>query len=64
MSSNGTAVISPNAVQFIATEILADSRLAFSAGSVTVATAAKALIKPTTVPSRPSNVATFAKVAI
>ena len=36
--------MSPKAVQFIASEILADSRLAFSAG-LTVATAAKAWIR-------------------
>src|SRR5579862_5930180 len=63
ISSNGTALMSPNAVQFIATEILADSRLAFSAG-LTVATAAKALIRPMTVPSSPSRVARLAKVAM
>ena len=33
-NSSGTAVIRPNAVQFMATEILADSRLAFSAGLI------------------------------
>src|SRR5947207_11796314 len=32
MNSSGTAVMRPKAVQFIATEMLADSRLAFSAG--------------------------------
>ena len=53
----------PKAVQFIATEMLAESRLAFSAG-LTVATAANALIKPMTVPSRPSSVAILAKVAM
>src|SRR5580698_741307 len=37
MNSSGTAVISPKAVQFMATEMLAESRLAFSAG-FTVAT--------------------------
>src|ERR1700724_2445321 len=62
MNSSGTAVIRPKAVQFIATEMLADSRLAFSAG-LTVATAANAAIRPITVPSSPSNVARLAKVA-
>src|SRR6185437_1715190 len=62
INSSGTAVIRPKAVQFIATEMLADSRLAFSAG-FTVATAANALMRPTTVPSSPSSVATFANVA-
>ena len=38
MNRSGTAVIRPNAVQFIASEMLADSRFAFSAG-FTVATA-------------------------
>src|SRR5581483_8868576 len=61
-NNSGTAVIRPNAVQFMATEILADNRLAFSAGLM-VATAAKALIRPITVPSRPNRVARFAKVA-
>ena len=42
MRRSGTAVIRPKAVQFIATEMLADSRFAFCAGSM-VATAAKAL---------------------
>jgi len=58
----GTAVIRPKAVQFMASEMLADSRFAFSAG-FTVATAANAWIRPLTVPSRPSSVARFAKVA-
>src|SRR5450432_193 len=62
MNSSGTAVISPNAVQFMATEIEADSRLAFSAG-LTVATAWKARMRPMTVPSSPSRVARLAKVA-
>ncbi len=54
MTSSGTAVIRPNAVQFIATEMLADSRLAFSAG-LTVATALNALMRPMTVPSSPQQ---------
>src|SRR5438046_10542041 len=62
MNSSGTAVMRPKAVQFIATEMLADSRLAFSAG-LTVATAAKARIRPITVPRSPSSVARLAKVA-
>src|SRR5437764_15221910 len=60
MNSSGTAVMRPKAVQFIATETLADSRLAV-AGGVTVATAAKARIKPSTGPNRPSRDATIAK---
>src|SRR6185312_8731525 len=63
MSSSGTAVIRPNAVQFIATEMLAESRFAFCAGSI-VATAAKARMRPMTVPSRPRSVARLAKVAM
>ena len=47
----------------VLTEMLADSRFAFSAG-LTVATAAKALIRPTTVPSSPRSVATLASVAM
>src|SRR5215471_6824078 len=62
MNSSGTAVMRPNAVQFIATEMLADSRFAFSAGLI-VATAANARIRPMTVPSRPSRVARLANVA-
>jgi hypothetical protein len=62
MNSSGTAVIRPKAVQFIATEMLADNRLAFSAG-FTVATAANARISPMTVPRSPSSVARFANVA-
>src|SRR5580698_2800825 len=62
MNNSGTAVIRPKAVQFIATEMLAESRLAFSAG-LTVATAANARIRPITVPSSPSRVARLAKVA-
>src|SRR6185437_2463967 len=61
-NSSGTAVIRPNAVQFIATEMLADNRLAFSAGLM-VATAANARMRPMTVPSRPSRVARLANVA-
>src|SRR5262249_30626570 len=55
ISTSGTATIRPNAVQFIATEMLDESRLAFSAG-FTVETAANALIRPMTVPSRPRSV--------
>src|SRR5262249_11714074 len=62
MKSSGTAVIRPKAVQFIATEMLADSGFAFWAGW-RAATAANARIRPITVPSRPSSVARFAKVA-
>src|SRR5438045_7251036 len=51
MNSSGTAVMRPKAVQFIATEMLADSRFAFSAG-LTVATAAKARIQPIPVTRR------------
>ena len=56
------ATIKPNAVVFMATEIEADSRSAFSAG-LTLATAVKPLIRPMMVPSRPSRVAMLAKVA-
>src|SRR5690606_11241138 len=62
MTRKGTAVIGPKAVQFMASEMLADSRLAFSAG-FTDDTALKAPIRPISVPSRPSSVARFAKVA-
>ena len=48
------ADIKPNAVVFIATEILDDNRSAFSAGSAP-ATAVKAWIKPMIVPSNPSK---------
>jgi hypothetical protein len=58
----GTAVMSPKAVQFMASEMLADSRFALSAG-FTVATAANAWIRPLTVPRSPSSVATLASVA-
>jgi hypothetical protein len=46
----------------MASEILADSRFAFSAGFA-VETAENEWIKPLTVPSRPSKVARFANVA-
>ena len=61
-SSSGIATIRPNAVVFIATEILADNRSAFSAGFAD-ATAVNALIRPMIVPSKPSNVAILANVA-
>src|ERR1700733_462144 len=53
------ATASPEAVLFIATEIAAASKLAFSAGFA-VATALKAPIKPVMVPSRPINKPTLA----
>jgi len=57
-SSSGIAVISPKAVQFMASAMLAASRAAFSAG-LAVATAAKAVIRPMMVPSSPNRVAIF-----
>src|SRR6476620_8268353 len=51
----GTATMRPNAVQFMASEILADRRFAFSAGFA-VDTAENAWIKPLTVPSRQRKV--------
>ena len=56
VTNNGIATIKPKAVVFIATEILADSRSAFSAGFA-FATAVNAWMRPMMVPSRPSNVA-------
>ena len=56
VTSSGIATISPNAVVFIATEMLADSRAAFSAGFA-LATAVNAEIRPMIVPSSPSSVA-------
>ena len=49
----------PDAVLFIATEMLAASRLAFSAGFA-VAIDANAEIRPMTVPSRPVSMPMFA----
>ena len=63
ISRNGIATISANAVLFIAIEIDAESISAFSAG-LTCATAVKPLIRPMMVPSRPTSVITFAKVAM
>ncbi len=54
--SSGMATIRPNAVVFIATEMLADSRSAFSAGFA-LATAVNAWMRPMIVPSSPSRVA-------
>jgi hypothetical protein len=54
--SSGIATIRPKAVVFIATEMLADRRSAFSAGFA-LATAVNAWIRPMIVPSRPSSVA-------
>jgi hypothetical protein len=62
VTSNGIAAISPKAVVFIATEMLAESRSAFSAG-LAFATAVNAWIRPMIVPSRPSSVAMFAPSA-
>ena len=53
------ATAKPEAVLFIATEMAAASRLAFSAGFA-VATALKAPIRPVMVPSRPINRPTLA----
>src|SRR5277367_2263509 len=50
----------PEAVLFIATEMAAASKLAFSAG-LAVATALKAPMRPVMVPSNPINKPTFAK---
>ena len=55
--------IKPKAVVFIATEILADSKSALSAG-LALATAVKASIRPMIVPSRPSKVQMFENRAI
>lgn len=55
---SGIAVIRPKAVQFMASEMLAASREAFSAG-LAVATAPKAWIRPMMVPSNPNRVAIF-----
>src|ERR1700682_1650194 len=57
--SSVIATAKPDAVLFIATEMAAASRLAFSAGFA-VATALKAPIKPVMVPSRPINKPTLA----
>ena len=59
--SIGIAAIRPKAVVFMATEMEADNRSAFCAGSA-LATAVNALIRPRIVPSRPSRVAMLAKV--
>ena len=59
-SNNGIATISPNAVVFMATEMLDDSSSAFSAG-LAWATAVNAWIRPMMVPSSPSRVAMLAK---
>jgi hypothetical protein len=56
VTRSGMATISPKAVVFIATEMLADSRSAFSAG-LALATAVNAWIRPMMVPSNPSSVA-------
>src|SRR6185369_1032085 len=61
-SSRGIAVIRPKAVQFMASEMLAASRAAFSAG-LAVATAAKAVIRPMMVPSSPNRVAILERSA-
>ena len=53
------ATAKPDAVLFMATEIAAASRLAFSAGFA-VATALKAPIRPVMVPSKPINRPTLA----
>ncbi len=59
MSNSGIATIKPNAVVFIASEMLCDNSVAFSAGSA-LATAVNAAIKPMIVPSNPSKVAMLA----
>ena len=61
-TSEGMATASPNAVQFIASEMLFDKSVALSAGFA-FATAAKAPMRPTIVPRRPSRVATLASIA-
>ncbi len=60
-NTSGMAVIKPSAVVFMATEILLDNKLAFCAGSA-LATAAKAVMRPIIVPSKPNKVAILAKV--
>ena len=62
INSSGIAAIKPNAVVFIASEMLCDNSVAFSAGSA-LATAVNAAIKPMIVPSNPSKVAMLANVA-
>src|SRR6476469_9133489 len=56
MTSAGIAVMRPNAVQFIASEMPAARIVALSAG-FTFATASKQLIRPDTVPRRPESIA-------
>src|SRR5258705_4520481 len=58
-SSSVMATNNPDAVLFIATEIAAASKLAFSAGFA-VATALKAPMRPVMVPSNPINKPTLA----
>src|SRR5271154_2372897 len=58
-SNSVMATPRPDAVLFIATEIAAASKLAFSAG-LAVATALKALMRPMMVPSNPINKPTLA----
>ncbi len=63
ISRNGIATVSAKKVLFMATEMLADSSSAFSAG-LTCATAVNAWIRPLMVPSRPTRVMTLANVAM
>ena len=58
-SSSVMATNKPDAVLFMATEIAAASKLAFSAG-LAVATALNAPMRPVIVPSKPINRPTFA----
>ena len=58
-SNRVIATPNPDAVLFIATEMAAASKLAFSAGFA-VATALKALIRPMMVPSNPMSRPTLA----
>ena len=60
--SVGIATIRPNAVQFMASEMPADSRSDFSVGSA-APSEANAPIRHMTVPSRPSRVYMFENVA-
>ena len=55
-------VVRPKAVQFIASEIPFESRVAFCEGS-TPATPAKALMRPVMVPRRPARVARLPSIA-
>ena len=61
-SSAGTAVMRPNAVQFMASEMPLASSVAFIDGS-TPATPANEWMRPRMVPRRPTSVATLPSMA-